>query len=70
LDEQELLQRVEVDANVNIGLLKDLFHDESFRALVMGGKIMDAVLQIRSASPAVGLREARMAVEAFSAAWK
>jgi len=70
MDEQELLHRISVDTNVNIELLKDLFHNEEFRALIIGGKTMDAILRVRNNYPRVGLREAKKIVEAFAAAWK
>jgi hypothetical protein len=70
MDEQELLHRISVDTNVNIELLKDLFHNEEFRALIIDGKTIDAVLKIRATHARVGLREAKMVVEAFAAAWK
>jgi hypothetical protein len=70
MDEQELLHRISVDTNLNIELLKDLAANAEFRALVKAGKMMDAIVRIRGNRPNVGLREAKMAYEAFAAAWK
>jgi hypothetical protein len=70
MDEQELLHRIRMDTDVNIGLLKDLYHNEEFRALIKSGKTMDAILHIRAGHMRIGLREAKMAVEAFAEAWK
>jgi hypothetical protein len=69
MDEQELLHPISVDADGNISLLKDLSRNEVFTGLVKAGKTTDAVVKIRGAFPVVGLREAKMIVEAFRAAW-
>jgi hypothetical protein len=66
MDEQEFLHQLSVDSNINIELLKDLFHNDNFWALVNAGKSMDAIILIRSIQPIVGLREAQMIVQAFS----
>jgi hypothetical protein len=42
MDEQALLHRISVDTNVNIELLKDLFHNDEIYTLIMAGKITDA----------------------------
>jgi hypothetical protein len=70
MDEQELLHKISVQTNVNIELLKDLIHDEKLLALIKAGKSTDAILQIRRIQPRVELMEAKMIVEAFSAALK
>ena len=67
MDEQEFLHQLSVKTDVNIELLKDLYHNEKFWTLVKAGKSMDAIVQIRSIQPKVGLREAQMIVQAFSA---
>jgi hypothetical protein len=69
MDEQELLHRISVDANVNIELLKDLVRNDEFQARIKAGKTTDAILLIRAKTPQVGLREAKMIVEAFTAEW-
>ena len=66
MDEQTLLHQISVDTDVNIELLKDLFHNEKMIGLIKAGKIIDATLLIRSIQPRVGLREAKMVVEAFA----
>ena len=66
MDEQEFLHRISVDADVNIELLKDLYHNDKFLALVKAGKTIDAIYLIRNIQPRVELREAKMVVEAFS----
>jgi hypothetical protein len=67
MDEEAFLHRVSVDTNVNIELLKDLLHNEKFHALVASGKTMQAIALLRSIQPRVGLREAKMVVDAFAA---
>ncbi len=70
MDEQEFLHQLSVKSNVNIELLKDLALNEKFTALVKAGKTMDAIVQIRSSQPRVGLREAKMVVDAFAEQWR
>jgi hypothetical protein len=70
MDEQELLHKISVETNVNIELLKDLIHDEKLLALIKAGKSTDSILHIRRIQPRVELMEAKMIVEAFSAALK
>jgi hypothetical protein len=67
MDEQELLHKVSVDTNVNIELLKDLYKNDELWTLIRSGKNIDAIKLLRSIVPRVGLREAKMVVEAFSA---
>ncbi len=54
MDEQEMLHRISVDTNVNIELLKDLYHSEEFKALIKAGKSMDAILFFPKELPAAG----------------
>jgi hypothetical protein len=70
MDEQEFLHRISVDTNVNIELLKDLIHDDKLLVSIKTGKTMDAIMRIRSIQARVGLREAQMIVQAFSAELK
>ena len=70
MDEQALLHRLSVDTNVNIELLKDLLHNDELWALVVAGKSTEAIMKLRDLAPRVGLREAKMVVEAFSAELK
>ena len=70
MDEQELLHQISVETNVNIELLKDLFHNDKLLASIKTNKSNDAISQIRSIQPRIGLREAKLIVEAFSAALK
>jgi hypothetical protein len=64
--EQDFLHQLSVNTNVNIELLKDLYHNEKFLALVKSGKTIDAIVFIRSIQTRVGLREAQKIVQAFS----
>lgn len=70
MDELALLHRISVDTNVNIELLKDLFHNDEIYTLIMAGKITDAIMKLRDIDSRVGLREAKMIVQAFSAELK
>lgn len=70
MDEQELLHKISVETDVNTELLKDLLRDEKLLALIKAGKSMDAILLLRSNYVRVGLGEAKLIVEAFSAALK
>lgn len=67
MDEQEFLHKVSVDTNVNIELLKDLYVNDKMWILIRAGKIIDATILLRSIQPRIGLREAKMVVDAFSA---
>ena len=67
MDEQALLHRISVDTNVNIELLKDLFHNDELYTLIMADKKNEAIMKLRDFAPRVGLREAKMIIEAFSA---
>ena len=67
MDEQELLHKISVDTNVNIELLKDLYKNDKLWVLIRTEKMIDAILFLRSIAPRVGLREAKMIVEAFTA---
>lgn len=70
MDEQELLHKISVETDVNIELLKDLIHDEKLQALIKAGKITDATLLLHAKHTLLGLGQAKMIVEAFSAALK
>lgn len=70
MDNQEFLHKVSVKTNVNIELLKELAANEKFWVFIKTGKINDAINFIRSTQPGVGLREAKMVVEAFIAEYK
>lgn len=70
MDEQELLHRISVDTNVNIELLKELYHDADYEALVQSGKTSEAIQHIRRKYPRQSLAEAKFITEAFAAAWK
>jgi hypothetical protein len=70
MDEQEFLHNLSVKTNVNIELLKDLPRNEKFWTLVRTGKVIDAVHVLRDLQPRVGLREAKMVVEAFIEQYK
>ena len=67
MNEQEFLHQVSVETNVNIELLKDLYQNDKFWNLIRAGKIIDAIQLLRSIQPIVGLHEAKMVVEAFTA---
>jgi len=66
MDEPAFLHNVSIDTDVNIELLKDLYVNEKLWALIRAGKIIDATILVRSIQPRVGLREAKMVVEAFA----
>ncbi len=70
MDEDAFLHQVSVNTNVNIELLKDLLQNEKFHALLVSGKSMEAIALLRSIQPRVGLREAKMVVDAFAAETK
>jgi (p)ppGpp synthase/HD superfamily hydrolase len=70
MDEQALLHQISVDTNVNIELLKELFHNEEIYTLIRNNKLIDAILKIRDIEPKVGLRQAKMIAEAFAAEWR
>jgi hypothetical protein len=70
MDEQEFLHKVSVDTNVNIELLKDLTGNEQFWSLIRTRKIIEATIFLRRILPRVGLREAKMVVEAFVKEYK
>ncbi len=70
MDEQEVLHRISVENNLNIELLKDLFHNDKLIALVKAGKTNDAIFLIRKTYPIVSLSGAKMIVDAFSAELK
>jgi hypothetical protein len=59
-----------VDTNVNIELLKDLMANEKFWTLVRTGNVHDAIMALRDIQSRIGLREAKMVVEAFIAQYK
>lgn len=66
MDEQEFLHQVSVEADVNIELLKDLYHNEKFLALIRKGKIIDATILVRSMQPMIELSQAKRVAEAFA----
>jgi len=66
MDEQTLLHQVSVDTDVNIEFLKDLIHNEKLIGLIKAGNIIGAIVLLRSIQPRIGLREAKMVVEAFA----
>jgi hypothetical protein len=70
MDEQEFLHKLSVKTNINIELLKDLSKNDKMLALIRAGKIIDATLLLRSIQSRVGLREAKMVVEAFAEEYK
>jgi hypothetical protein len=67
MDEQALLHQISIDTDVNIELLRDLFHDDRIYRLIMSGEHNEAIKLIRTIQPRVGLREAQLIVRAFSA---
>lgn len=70
MNEQELLHRISVDTNVNIEVLKDLYHNEAFRTLIKADESTDAILFIRRNYPRLGLAGAKFISEAFVKALK
>jgi hypothetical protein len=70
MDDQEFLHNLSVRTNINIELLKDLPSNEKFWILVRTGKVIDATILLRNLQPRVGLREAKMVVEAFIEQYK
>lgn len=66
MDEQEFLHKVSVETNVNIELLKDLFHNEEILGLIKSGKSLDAILRIRAMQPRIEMWEAKAVVQAFA----
>jgi hypothetical protein len=70
MDEQELIHRISVNYNINIEILKDLFHDDKLWDLIKKAKTMDAINYIRSLHRLLGLFEVKKIVEEFSAALK
>jgi hypothetical protein len=53
MDEQEFLHKISAETNVNIELLKDLFHNEEILALIKSGKSLDAIMRIRAMQPQI-----------------
>jgi len=70
MDEQDFLHKLSVKTNVNIELLKDLTKNEKFWTLIRTGKTIDAILLLRNIQSRIGLREAKMVVEAFVEEYK
>jgi ribosomal protein L7/L12 len=70
MDEQEFLHNLSIETNVNIELLKDLTKNEKFWTLIRSGKTIDAIMLLRDIQPRVGLREAKMVVEALIKEYK
>jgi hypothetical protein len=66
MDEQEFLHKVSAETNVNIELLKDLFHNEEIITLIKSGKSLDAIMRIRAMQPRIGMWEAKAVVQAFA----
>ena len=70
MDEQEFLHNLSVKTNVNIELLKDLTRNDKFWTLIRTNKVIDATILLRNIQSRVGLREAKMVVEAFIEQYK
>jgi len=70
MDEQEFLHNLSVETNVNIELLKDLTINEKFWTLIRSGKTINAIMLLRVIQPRLGLREAKMVVEALIKEYK
>ena len=70
MDEQAILHRISVDYDINIELLKDVYHDEKFFTLIKAGKKNDAILHLRTAFPNMGLAKAKIITDTFSEAIK
>jgi len=70
MDEQDILHKISVETDINIELLKDLFHDEKLMGLIKAGKLNDATMLLYSSRATVKLGRAKVIVEAFSAALK
>jgi hypothetical protein len=70
MDEQEFLHNLSVKTNVNIELLKELTGNDKFWALVRTAKTNEAIMALRDIQPRVGLRGAKMVVEAFIQEYK
>ncbi len=70
MSEQELLHRINLDTNVNIEVLKELYHNEAFLALIKADESTDAILFIRRNYPRLGLAGAKFVSEAFAKALK
>jgi len=66
MDEQEILHRISVDTNINIELLKDVYHDDKFYTLIKAGKKMDAIMHLRKTYIVVDLAKAKAMTDAFS----
>ncbi len=66
MDEGLFLHELSVRTDVNIELLKDLLHNAKLQALIAAHKSIDAIQLVRSISPRVGLREAKLVVEALA----
>ncbi len=65
MDEQEYLHKISVESNINIELLKDLYHNDAFMTMIKNKKTMDAISLIRKTQIRVELWEAKKAVEMF-----
>jgi hypothetical protein len=70
MDDQEFLHNLSVRTNINIELLKDLPSNEKFWILVRTGNVIDATIVLRNIQSRIGLREAKMVVEAFIERYK
>ena len=70
MDEQEFLQKLSVRTNVNIELLKELTGNPKFFSLIKTGKMFEAIHLLRDLQSRLGLREAKMVVEAFIEEYK
>ena len=70
MDEQEFLQKLSVRTNVNIELLKELTGNDKFWSLIKTGNMFEAVHLLRDLQSRVGLRDAKMVVEAFIEEYK
>jgi len=70
MDEESLLHQISIEVNVNIELLKDLYHNDKLMALIQSGKNTNAILLIRSIQPRVELGDAKLIVEKLSSGLK
>ena len=68
MEEQDLLHKISVESNINIELLKDLYHSDQFITMIKSKKTMDAIYHIRKLQTRVDLWEAKKAVEMFTEA--
>ncbi len=70
MDEQAILHRISVENDINIEILKDVFHDDKFYTLIKAGKKNDAIMHLRVTYSILGLTQAKMIADAFSEVFK